>query len=122
MAKDLNIDFNLKSCLFGAVKLIKNTDLDKYSYSGYGIGFDSRSLSSFPNFNWGKNVAAFFGVDNSSSVYIDNKKKYILVVGESATQELDHQKKRSRFHYYRNNSFFVHATKMHQLKAKTYLK
>ena len=91
MAKYLNIDFNLKSCLFGAVKLTKNADLDKYSYSGYGIGFDSRSLSSFPNFNWIKNVA-FFGVDNSSSIYIDNKKKYILVVGESATHELDHQK------------------------------
>ena len=29
--------------LFGAVKLTKNADKDKYKYSGYGIGFDSRS-------------------------------------------------------------------------------
>ena len=32
----------LKNCLFGAVKLTKNADTDKYKYSGYGIRFDSR--------------------------------------------------------------------------------
>ena len=32
--------------LFGAVKLTKNADPDKYSYSGYGIGFNSCSLFS----------------------------------------------------------------------------
>ena len=42
--------------LFGAVKLAKNVDPDKYSYSGYGIGFDSSSFFSIPNFDWGKNV------------------------------------------------------------------
>ena len=30
----------LENCLFGAVKLTKNTDIDKYGYSNYGIGFD----------------------------------------------------------------------------------
>ena len=39
--RDLNADF---TCLFGAVKLTKNPDPDKYSYSG--IGFDSSSLFS----------------------------------------------------------------------------
>ena len=43
-SKDLNADFTLKDCLFGAVKLNKNFDPDKYPYFGYGIGFDSRSL------------------------------------------------------------------------------
>ena len=28
--------------LFGAVKLTKNADFDKYKHSGYCIGFDSR--------------------------------------------------------------------------------
>ena len=42
-SKDLNTDFTLGNCLFGAVKITKNTDPDKYKYSGYGIGFDSRS-------------------------------------------------------------------------------
>ena len=32
-------DFTLGNSLFGAVKLTKNTAIDKYSYSGYGIGF-----------------------------------------------------------------------------------
>ena len=39
---DLNLDFTLKDCLFEAVKLTVNPDTKKYSYSGYGIGFDSR--------------------------------------------------------------------------------
>ena len=35
-------DLTLKNCLFGAVTLTKNADLEKYGYSGYGIGFDRR--------------------------------------------------------------------------------
>ena len=38
--KNLNISSHptTKNCLFGAVSLDKNTDIDKYKYSGYGIG------------------------------------------------------------------------------------
>ena len=36
-------DFTLGNCLFGSVKLFKNTDLDKYKYSSYDIGFYSGS-------------------------------------------------------------------------------
>ena len=32
-------DPTLKNCLFGAVTLTKNADIDKYGYSGYGIKF-----------------------------------------------------------------------------------
>ena len=35
--KDLNVEFTLKDCLFGAAKLLLNTDPGKYSYSRYGI-------------------------------------------------------------------------------------
>ena len=35
-------DPTLKNCLFGAVTLIKNADIDKHGYSGYGIGFDRK--------------------------------------------------------------------------------
>ena len=38
----------LENSLFSAVKLIKNTDIDKYKYSGYGIGFDKRGTLSVP--------------------------------------------------------------------------
>ena len=30
----------IKNCLFGAVTLTKNAGIEKYRYSGYGIGFD----------------------------------------------------------------------------------
>ena len=33
-----NDDPTLKNCLLGAVTLTKNTDIEKYRYSGYGIG------------------------------------------------------------------------------------
>ena len=38
-----------KNSLFEAVKLNKNTDIDKYQYSGYGIGFNRKSSISFPS-------------------------------------------------------------------------
>ena len=37
------------NCLFGVVTLTKNADIDKYGYSGYGIGFDRKGRFSFPN-------------------------------------------------------------------------
>ena len=64
----------LKNCLFGAVTLIKNTVIDKYGYSGYGIGFDRKLSFTFPGGGFGQNVL-ILGVDMSSSAHIDNKKK-----------------------------------------------
>ena len=64
-------DPTIKNCLFGAVTLTKNADIDQYGYSGYGIGFDRRSLFSFPGGGYGQNVL-IFGADMSSSTYIDN--------------------------------------------------
>ena len=46
-SQDLNAEFTLKDCLFGAVKLTENANPNNFSYSGYGIGFDSRLLFSF---------------------------------------------------------------------------
>ena len=54
--------------------MTKNADIDKYPYSGYVIGFDRRSSFSFPGGVFGQNVI-IFGVDMSSSVHVDNKKK-----------------------------------------------
>ena len=69
-----NSNPTLKNCLFGAVTLTKNTDIDKYGYYGYGIGFDRRSSFSFPGGGFGQNVL-IFGADMSSSAHIDNKKR-----------------------------------------------
>ena len=84
---------------------------------------------------WVKNVI-IFGVDMSSSVYIDNKGKDILILGIDPAQGLDditltaeaqYSIKFSRsnrkiclsLYYNSNNSFLlVHATKIYQFKAK----
>ena len=54
-------DPTLKKCLFGAVTLTKNANVDKYGYSGYGIAFDRRSSFSFPGTGFGQNVLIFEG-------------------------------------------------------------
>ena len=69
-----NSDPTLKNCLFGAVTLSKNADIDKYGYSGYGMGFDRRSSFSFPCDGFGQNVL-IFGVDISSSDHLIIRKK-----------------------------------------------
>ena len=79
----------LKNCLFGAVTLTKNGDIDKYGYSGYGIGFDGKLFFSFPGVGFGQNEI-IFGVDMGSSAHINNKKKDILILGKGSTQELEH--------------------------------
>ena len=134
-SRDLNTDFSLKDCLFGSVKVTKNDDPDKYKYSGYGIGFDSRSKFSSTDVSVGKNVI-IFGVDMSSPVHIDNESKYILVLGKGPTQGLDNTtltaeaeysinflRSQRKFclclHYNRSKSFlYVNDTKIYQFKAK----
>ena len=55
---DLNGNDNrptLDNALFGAVSLTKNADFNKYKYSGYGIGFNRRSVFSHPSGGNGQN-------------------------------------------------------------------
>ena len=61
-------DPTLENFLFGADSLTKNSDIDKYKYSGYGIRFDRKGTFSFGN-GVGTNVI-IFGVDMSSSIKI----------------------------------------------------
>ena len=130
-----NPDFTLENCLFGAVKITKTTDVDKYKYSGYGIGFDGRGAFTHPNGSFGNN-AIIFGVDTNSSVHIDNKGKYILILGSGPTQGLgensltaekmdsiNFSETRKKFclslHYNGANSYlFVNGTEIIKFKAK----
>ena len=82
----LNTKFTLVYCLFEAMRMTKASDPDKYGYSGYGTGFNECSQFSLPDSSWDKNIICF-GVNISSSVYVDNKNNNILVLGESPTQE-----------------------------------
>ena len=81
-------DYTFKKCLFGAVTITKKADIEKYGYSGYGIGFDRRSNFPFPGGEFGQNVL-IFGADMISSAHIDNKKK-TLVLGKEPTERLEH--------------------------------
>ena len=67
--------------MFGAVSLTKNTDIDKYKYSGYGIGFDRHGEFSFGN-GLGKNCILFGADLSSSSSHANNNKNNILVLGK----------------------------------------
>ena len=127
-------DPTLKNCLFGAVTLTKNADIEKYKYSGYGIAFDRRSSFSFPSGGFGKNVL-IFGADMSSSTHIDNKKKVILLLGRGPTQGLESTLTAEKMysfnftvtkrkfclslHYNGVNSYlFVNGTEIIKFKAK----
>ena len=88
LTHNYNEDITLESCLFGAVKLTKNANISKYKYSGYGIVFDGKGALSHRCGGYGNN-AITFGVDMSSSVHVDNKKKDILILREGLTQGLD---------------------------------
>ena len=128
-------DPTLKNCLFGAVTLTENADIDKYRYSGYGIGFDRRGSFSFPGGGFGQNVI-IFGADMSSSIHIDNKGKDILILGLGPTQGLGENSltaekmysinftvTKKKFclslHYNGANSYlFVNGTEIYRFKAK----
>ena len=127
-------DPTLKKCLSGAVTLTKNPDIDKYGYSGYGIGIDRRGSFSLPGGGFGQNIL-IFGADMSSSPHIDNKKKDILVLGIGPIQGLEHTliaekmysinftvtKKKFclSWRYNGANSFlFVNGTEVYKFKAK----
>ena len=60
----------LENSLFGAVKLVKNADIGKYKYSGYGILFDRCGSFSVPSGGFGQNVI-IFGVGMSSFIHAD---------------------------------------------------
>ena len=69
-------NFKFKNCLFGTTNIVKNSDKEKYVYSGYGITFDSGGSWSFDN-DTVRNVI-FFVVDSSSSSHADNRKNNFL--------------------------------------------
>ena len=73
--------------MFGAVSLTEHIDIDRYKYSTYGIGCGKKGVFPFGN-GLGRNCV-IFGVDMSSSVHVDNKKKDIFILVEIPAQGLD---------------------------------
>ena len=82
-----NSDPNLENCLFGAIKLTKNSGINKYMYSGYGLGFGSKGTFSHPDgSSFGQNVIVF-GVDQSNFSHAHNKT--VTVLGKDFTQAIN---------------------------------
>ena len=124
----------MTNALFGAVKLTKNAENDKYKYSPYGNGFDRRGFYSSGN-EIGRNVI-IFGLDMNSSLYIDNKGKDILILEKGPTQGLGknslatekmysinfikvNTKSCLSLHYNGANSYlFVNGKEIHKFLAK----
>ena len=77
----------IKNCIFGAVTLTKNSDIDKCRYCGYGIWFDTRTSFSFAGSGFGQNIA-ILGADMKSSIHIDNKGKDISILEKGPMQGL----------------------------------
>ena len=78
-----NFGPNIENCLFGTFKFLKNND---YVYDvGYGVGFGPKGSFSYPAGKIGQNLINF-GADISYSVHSNNKRKNILILGESTTQ------------------------------------
>ena len=82
------VNFTLINSLFEAVKLTKDVYPSKYKYFGYGTGLNILGSFSLSNSSFGKNVV-IFGVDMTSFVHIDNKKKDILILAKDPTKGLD---------------------------------
>ena len=68
------------------VSVVKNSDKERYVYSGYGIKVDSAGSWSFDN-DITRNIITF-GANKSSSSH-DNRKNNILVLGECQTFEIN---------------------------------
>ena len=83
---DTSIYLTLGNCLFGAVTLNMNADIDKFKYSAYGTGFDEKGFFSYRSGGTSRNVI-IFGVIMSSSAKIDNKKKKLIL---GPAQRLEH--------------------------------
>ena len=122
----------LEKCLFGAVSLTKNADIDKYKYSRYDIGFDREGEFSFGASGFGRNCI-IFGADLSSSSHANSKKKiYSSPWKRFCTRnkwcnnlckkdciQLILLKIIMSLHYNGANSYlFVNGTEIHKFKAK----
>ena len=77
-SKDSSV--TLQNCLFGAVKLTKNTNIE------CGIRFDSRGSFLHQNGGYVRNTI-IFGADMRSSTQANNKTRSILVLGKDLYTE-----------------------------------
>ena len=126
-------NFKFNKGLFGAANIVKNSDKEKYVYSGYRITFDSVGLWSFDN-DIARNVISF-SVDDSSPSHSENRKNNLFNIRWSPTFEINRRfgspekkfsinfaKANTKFclslHYNEDNSYlFVNGREILKFKA-----
>ena len=76
--------------MFDAIKITNttNSDINKWQYSGYGIGFNSKGQFTHLDGGDGKNVI-IIGADLSNSLHANNKTKHFLVLGQEFIQKIN---------------------------------
>ena len=117
--------------MFRAIRLTKNVEPNKYSYSGYDIGFDAYATFSLSiGDRFCKNII-IVGVDTGSN----NRKKDILILGKGpadglndiavtaeARYPISFSEQENKFylslHYKGNNSILFVNGIIYQFKAK----
>ena len=123
--------------MFGTINLTKASDINKYKYNDYGIGFDARGTFSHPSGSFAQN-AIIFGADMGSSAHAYNRTRNILVLGNDFAQGIDNTTMyaeemysidfsvtKSRFclslHYNGDNSYlFFNGTEIIEFKVKDF--
>ena len=93
LSRDLTTGFRLRNCLFGAVKLTKNNDRDKYGDSGFSIGFDVLLQILWSDSSWGKMLLILELIIVLLCMFTIKKEIFFSeVFGEGQTQGLDDTK------------------------------
>ena len=90
-----NTGYTIQNALFGAIRITKNADYSKSSYTGYGLCFDEGGEFShtvrqgnFDRTTDARNVI-IFGVDMSSSIHTTNRANNIYVMGKEFIQGIN---------------------------------
>ena len=97
--------------------MTENADVDKYEYSGHGIGFDRRTSFSFPGNGFGQNVKDILvlGKDQYKDLnilYLQKKCIRLILLCEKKFFSLS-------LHYNGTNSYLlVNGTEIYKFKAK----
>ena len=81
-----NTDFTAQNCLFGAVKITKDSNTSHYKYEGYGVCMDAKDSFSCGNRIDAKNFIILGAYTTSSTD--SNNKKNIYVLGKDFIQGL----------------------------------
>ena len=108
IASSRDTTFTIQNALFGAMQIIKNSDISKYNYKEYGICFDDGGQfghtiteGGFAHTTDARNVL-IFGVDMSFSVHTTNRANHIYFMVKEFVQGINDTTIYAEKNFYRN--------------------